>query len=110
MSGVGATHTGQKHDGLHRRETHFEETHNVSDVVLEPQVDHAIRLVHTQILAIRKPESLLLQHVDQSAGRGNDDVKSLVQHVALLPHGYATYTQEGVQRGVFGIFGDGSGP
>jgi hypothetical protein len=51
--------------------SYLEETHDVSYVILESQVDHSICLVHAKVLAIVECEFFLLQHIDEPAG-GSD--------------------------------------
>jgi hypothetical protein len=60
--------------------------HDAAHILLETHVDHAVRLVHAQVLAVVGVEAALLQHVDQSAGRRDDNVHALVQHICLVRH------------------------
>lgn len=80
--------------------SHLEKTHDVPHIVLEPEVDHAVCFVHAKEFAIVKGKSLLLQHIDQTTRSGNHDMKTLVQNMTLLAHGYTTDTEQGVERGV----------
>ena len=91
-------------------ETHLEEAHNVADVVFKAEVDHAVRLIHAEILAVGEREALLFQHIDEPPGCRDDDMKPFVQYVALLAHGYTTDTKQGAQKRVLGVFCDGSRP
>ncbi len=45
---------------------------DVADLFLEAHVDHSIGLVEAQIAAHVQVEYLLVEHVDESARRGND--------------------------------------
>ena len=82
MSGIGTTHASQNGISSCSKSNgqwmHLEETLDIPDVVFEPQVDHMVCLIHTQELAICKPELLFFQHVNESARCSNDNVKSLV--------------------------------
>ena len=74
--------------------SYFEEAHDVSYIVLKPQVDHSVGFVHTKVLAIVECELFLLQHVDESARGSDHNMQSIVHHTALLAHRNATDTQE----------------
>jgi hypothetical protein len=67
--------------------TYLEETHDVSDVILETQVNHPVSFVHAEIFTIIQRESLLLQHVDEPSRRGDHDMDALVEDMTLLVHG-----------------------
>lgn len=49
---------------------------DVSHVFFETHVDHSIGLIQTEISANVEKEQFLVQHVHQSAGRGDDDVNT----------------------------------
>lgn len=70
--------------------THFEETHNISHIVFESQVNHPVRLVHTEVFAVIERESFLLQHIDESSRCCYNDVQPFVEGMPLLAHGNTT--------------------
>lgn len=89
--------SAQRPNDPRSEKTHVEERHDVSNVLLESEIDHSICLVHTHVLAAFEREPFLLQHVNESAGRGDDDMQALVENSSLLSHGYPADTQEGVE-------------
>lgn len=86
--------------------THLEETHNISHIIFESQVNHPIRLVHTEVFAVIERESFLLQHIDESSWCRYDDMQPLVERMALLAHRNTTNTQKAVKLGIFATFSE----
>ena len=50
----------------------------------EAKVDHAVGLVHDDVVALVEHRVALLQAVDQAAGRRDDDLTALPQLEALI--------------------------
>ena len=60
---------------------------DLPDLRLETHVQHAIRLVHDKICDTTEVRLLSLEHVDQSTGRGDDDVRAfrfVAQKIGIL--------------------------
>jgi hypothetical protein len=56
-----------------------------ADVLDEAEVEHAVGLVeHAHLAGVQETTLVLLDVVDQAAGRGDDDVGALLQDLALL--------------------------
>src|SRR3546814_6359243 len=56
-----------------------------SDLLDEAQVEHAVGLVqHAHLAGVQRDDLVLLDVVDQAAGRGDDDVDAFLQQLALL--------------------------
>jgi hypothetical protein len=72
----------------------LEETHDISNIILKPKVNHPIRFVHAEIFAVIECKSFLLEHIDQTTWSGNNNVDTLIEDVTLLVHGDATNTEE----------------
>lgn len=79
-----------RHDIL----SNLKETHDISNIILKPKVDHPIRLVHAEIFAVIECKSLLLEHINQTTWSGNNNVETFIKDVTLLVHGDATDTEE----------------
>lgn len=78
----------------------FEVRHDTAHIVLEAHVDHAVRFVHAEVLAVIGVQPAPLQHVHQAAWSRDDYVHALVQHLILVGHADAAYAQERSQLGV----------
>lgn len=53
--------------------------HNLANLRLEPHVQHPIRLVHNEISDTAEVRLLRLQHVNEAAGRRDDDLDTTLQ-------------------------------
>lgn len=76
-------------------EAHLEKAHNIPHVLLKPHIDHPIRLVHAEVLALVERELAFLEHVLQTTGSGDDHVEPLGEDVLLVGHGDAADAEEG---------------
>jgi hypothetical protein len=73
-----ATRNGKKY--------HLEKAHDVPDIIFKAKIDHPIRFVHAEILAIVKGEAFLLEHIYQAARSCNHNMESFVEYVTLIAH------------------------
>lgn len=71
-----------------RERTHLEEAHDASYILLEAQINHAIRFVHAKKFAPVQSKSLSFEHIYKSPGSRDNDVNAIVENMRLLRHGY----------------------
>ena len=72
---------------------------DVSNVLFETEIDQAISLIQTQILAHVRVELLLIQHVQQSSRRRHDHVQPLLEQSGLLEETHAPDAEHAAQLG-----------
>mmetsp|Transcript_30839 Transcript_30839/g.77420 ORF Transcript_30839/g.77420 Transcript_30839/m.77420 type:complete len:407 (-) Transcript_30839:829-2049(-) len=76
---------GAEHERLARtRVGHVGALHNVADLRLEAQIEHAIGLVQHQIANVGQRDAAALHQVHQTTGRGHQDVHGSIAQLAHL--------------------------
>ncbi len=70
---------------MYHRPTYLEKAHDITNVILKAQVNHAIGLVHTQEFAVIESETSLFEHINQTTWCSHKYVQTLVEDVTLLP-------------------------
>lgn len=63
---------------------HGQLVEDVRQLLLEPEIDHPVRLVHDDVRALAEHENVLLEDVLESSRRGNDDLGTVAEVVLLL--------------------------
>mmetsp|Transcript_21135 Transcript_21135/g.59471 ORF Transcript_21135/g.59471 Transcript_21135/m.59471 type:complete len:541 (+) Transcript_21135:357-1979(+) len=87
-------HGGREEERLALRR---EEVHNVPNLLLETQVDQAVRFVEAKVPARVQSELLLVEHVLQAPRCCHRHVDTVPQQLILLPHVDSTHAQHGVE-------------
>ena len=57
---------------------------NEADILDEPQIEHAVGFVHDRHLDVAQIEYMLLEVIDDAAGRADQHVDAFLEHAALL--------------------------
>ena len=73
----------------------------------EAHVQHAVHFIQHQRLDLSEAHRAAVEVVHQAAGRGDDDVRALVQLFRLLAVAQAAVQQGHFQPGEFAVFGKG---
>jgi hypothetical protein len=89
---------------------YLEKAHDISHILLEPKINHAVGFVHAKVPAIVERKPLFFQHIYQTSWRRHNDMQTLVQCSALLAHGDASDTENAVELGIFAALRKSSTP
>lgn len=63
---------------------HRQLVEDVRQLLLEPEIDHPVRLVHDDVRALAEHENVLLEDVLESSRRSNDDLGTVAEVILLL--------------------------